>query len=655
MNEKIEEVVKRASGALRDDWTLEQEVAQELRSHLEDKCSELEGEGESPGKSTEKAIGEFGDPDEIGRGLLGANFRRMKLRGRLKVAMRILALPLLLAAVCATIDFSTLRSTELIRYLVGHRTLNSLARPPRLLLAFAEYLDGGPGWLKEDKLRRIGGWGKEGDEGRRALAARNPGDPVLLADYVLPALGNAEAKEEPEILDYAVEHDPGNAIYRYMRAYSLLSRSIDGKNFDADGKKAWVRDRAGVDRAMAEFLEGTKRPRFRNYVQERLDRTQGLFPGSGLQDRLLTKMVMFNIPLPEINRERMLARALCAYAKLLIEEGKHAEAEKVLDAWLPYSIHIAEGSNTMIAVFVDGVTLKMFSEFLPDLYAKLGKPEKGRLLREQLEPVWKPVDEWRIGKNSKDLPQNRKVREMLEKSGGFFAPAFYYYSDEPIPEEALRIDRMISYGISDNILLVRFCVNITGVIAVLALLLLGCRLAGYRGYFIWMTRRENLRILLTGILLPAALYWLWLHVDLLSGRNGSVGSNFTLFMMQACVLFFVLPLWFLFVLRRTMRQRHRLLVPLPEGRKRARIPFASWLKTMIPYWIVFLLLTGGILRVAANAELSWAVANDRIFFTGYFTEPEDRLWQKFRGDLLVGLDKVKEKLAEAEAGAPSVK
>lgn len=89
MDDRIEEVVKRSSEPLKDDWTLEQEVAQELRTHLEDKCAELEGEGNSPEESVKKAIGEFGDPDEIGRGLLGANFRRMKLRGKLKAVLRI--------------------------------------------------------------------------------------------------------------------------------------------------------------------------------------------------------------------------------------------------------------------------------------------------------------------------------------------------------------------------------------------------------------------------------------------------------------------------------------------------------------------------------------------------------------------------------------
>lgn len=42
MASAIEDVIRRCTDPLREDWTLQQEVAQELRSHLEEKCAELE-------------------------------------------------------------------------------------------------------------------------------------------------------------------------------------------------------------------------------------------------------------------------------------------------------------------------------------------------------------------------------------------------------------------------------------------------------------------------------------------------------------------------------------------------------------------------------------------------------------------------------------
>ena len=41
MASAIEEVIRRCTDSLREDWTLRQEVAQELRSHLEEKYAEL--------------------------------------------------------------------------------------------------------------------------------------------------------------------------------------------------------------------------------------------------------------------------------------------------------------------------------------------------------------------------------------------------------------------------------------------------------------------------------------------------------------------------------------------------------------------------------------------------------------------------------------
>lgn len=48
MASAIEEVIRRCTESLRGDWNLQQEVAQELRSHLEEKCAELKQQGLSP-------------------------------------------------------------------------------------------------------------------------------------------------------------------------------------------------------------------------------------------------------------------------------------------------------------------------------------------------------------------------------------------------------------------------------------------------------------------------------------------------------------------------------------------------------------------------------------------------------------------------------
>ena len=45
MASAIEEVIRRCTDPLREDWTLRQEVAQELRSHLEEKYAELRLQG----------------------------------------------------------------------------------------------------------------------------------------------------------------------------------------------------------------------------------------------------------------------------------------------------------------------------------------------------------------------------------------------------------------------------------------------------------------------------------------------------------------------------------------------------------------------------------------------------------------------------------
>lgn len=60
MASAIEEVIRRCTDPLREDWTLRQEVAQELRSHLEEKYAELRLQGLSPEECEARAVRCFG-------------------------------------------------------------------------------------------------------------------------------------------------------------------------------------------------------------------------------------------------------------------------------------------------------------------------------------------------------------------------------------------------------------------------------------------------------------------------------------------------------------------------------------------------------------------------------------------------------------------
>lgn len=115
MASAIEEVIRRCTDPLREDWTLRQEVAQELRSHLEEKYAELRLQGLSPEECEARAVRCFGVPEEIGAGLFRANFHRLRRWAKVRFAIRILTVPAVLAALLLVLNFDVIGGLERLR------------------------------------------------------------------------------------------------------------------------------------------------------------------------------------------------------------------------------------------------------------------------------------------------------------------------------------------------------------------------------------------------------------------------------------------------------------------------------------------------------------------------------------------------------------
>lgn len=107
----------------------------------------------------------------------------------------------------------------------------------------------------------------------------------------------------------------------------------------------------------------------------------------------------------------------------------------------------------------------------------------------------------------------------------------------------------MTYCILDSLVLLCFTVLVLCVVGFQALCWGIGRACGEMGHFLWLTKREYGKLLLYGMLLPAGLYWLWLHADLLSGRGVGYQANLTMFCIQSFVLVVGLPVWFRFYSR----------------------------------------------------------------------------------------------------------
>ena len=88
MDSRLEKIVSECTQPLADDPELELDIAQELRSHLMEKCEELKREGLSEENAIEKAAKEFGDSMEISESFYHANLQRFQFRAKLRLAAK---------------------------------------------------------------------------------------------------------------------------------------------------------------------------------------------------------------------------------------------------------------------------------------------------------------------------------------------------------------------------------------------------------------------------------------------------------------------------------------------------------------------------------------------------------------------------------------
>ena len=77
-------------------------------------------------------------------------------------------------------------------------------------------------------------------------------------------------------------------------------------------------------------------------------------------------------------RQRSVARAAIYYPELLIRDGRPEEAEALLDQWYVYPAQLLGSGDLLISMLIVDTILELNQKKLPELYARVGKPEKGK-------------------------------------------------------------------------------------------------------------------------------------------------------------------------------------------------------------------------------------------------------------------------------------
>jgi hypothetical protein len=648
MDSRLEKIVSDCTHPLADDPELELDIAQELRTHLTEKCEELKREGLSDEKAIEEAVKEFGDSMEISESLFQANLQRFRFRAKLRLAAKLLFFPLLLVGLCWAMNFRLFEGISVYCEVIGIREAPSIY--PISILA--------DGWAAFQKLF----FRASGDD--RMMSSMLKGNRELTSDELLIVFGDASAAENEKISpdiarqkaiwerfpenkvylanyiqclindsrrDYVFSEickarsiEPENAAYDYILCGLLLEEALEpaptADKTEPPERFYLLRDRQKLDQAMAELKKGMGKPYYRLYIQDMFrERMRILNLPQDCTGQLLRLLFSSKITLPSLKIEREILRAIPFYAHLLQAEGKQRETEFYLDAWK----HIVSQFNDDSFTIVGQLTIQagLNAQYKSAIYRNDARRAK------ELKIALEPLDTWRAKRPKRETDLLYKHSGVMS---GMFLPAL---ADDASVAGQLTPERNLTYTLMDTAALAIQAAMILFFLLGDAVILFLLYLKGQRPYLILLPWKTALKTLLLGLLLPIGLYLLYSRIDFLGGHNLALSRNITRFLPG--ILFFILvpPLLFGYCYWRALKRRGYEL-----GYQ--KMPLSMYCLNLLFAGLAALFLTSAIMKPILAYEQKHYVKIDTLFFNGeYFSAAEDRFIKEMNEKRRIALQK----------------
>lgn len=382
---KIEEVADTATEGLKGDRELRLDVRRELISHIMDSFEERVAGGLNEDESLAQSIKAFGPAPDIAAELVSANRFRMRLRHLVRLALRGLLVPASLAvALWIFYDFG--HAFRLSRAVVSFGP----ALAPALSLSKHE--------ISEDARFLMFGDASMSNQidRQRSIWEKDPTNRVFYGNYItiLAAKHPLNSMEDIEYFEKEIRRgealDPDNARYNYLLASVLAdfaAELVSEQSADGEKRILKVRDRELLDSAMQQMLKGGSKPFMDTYSGEmQALRFAALPEADSFVDVIGRIGYAAGMLLPDVSRQRNLARTASEYSKLLIEEGRKKDALAFLETWYPLARKSFEQDGTLIESLVSFAIMSEGSNSVAML-KELGVMERAEELGRKIDAV----------------------------------------------------------------------------------------------------------------------------------------------------------------------------------------------------------------------------------------------------------------------------
>lgn len=414
----IDRLADGATEGLRDDRELRLDVRQELVSHIEESIADCREGGMGQEQSVAEGVKAFGPAIEIAAELVSANRARMRVRQRVRLAIRALLVPASLL-VAVWIHSETLATSRMVRSMSDFDGGSHDDGYTKELLC--------PGGMTEETAFLFFGDTslETGSERQRSIWERYPTNRLFYGNYITELTSERQLKDMDDLRFFeqeirkGEELDPENARYNYLLAGMMMeiASEWDYRASDDGGEEERVlivRDRPLLDRAMAEVLKGGEKPFADTYLmQMQALRFAELPRESSMAECIARAGYAAGMPLPDVLRYTNVGRTSSEYAQLLIGEGKKKEAIPYLEAWSPLAEKmLATGGaliETLAAFAIAGTSSNNVA-----ILEEIGEAERAAAMSSRSEALVAVSREYRAGIRA----ENNDLDELVSRHGG---------------------------------------------------------------------------------------------------------------------------------------------------------------------------------------------------------------------------------------------
>ena len=581
----VERLADGATEGLKDDTELRLDVKQELVSHIEESIAACRERGMDKEQSVSESVKAFGPATDIAAELVSANRSRMRIRQLIRLAMRALVVPASLAVVL-WVQSGTVATGRIAKkaFAFGSTEFD---------YDYINRMLSRDGLTEDAAFLFFGDTSLETDlERQRSIWEQHPTNKIFYGNYISTLIAERQLEEIDDLryLEQEIRRgeklDPDNARYNYLLAALMadMSSEIEDVSSDDDEEKMVlkIKDRALLDRAMAEMLKGGKKPFMDTYSTRMLTlRFAELPEESSMTERLARMAFASGMFLPDVTKHRSVARTSSEYARLLIKEGKPKEAIPYLEAWHPLTQKAFENGSTLIEALV-AFTIARTASNNAAVLEEIGEPERAAKVRACGEAVSAVLRAYR----ARMRDEGSNINEMITKHGSIMQtmlrPAI---GAADITEGDLAAGRYLEHTVIERGWLSSFVGSLLTVM--MGFFLISLCLRFMRGgdsapLLLLPDATQTLRVIIYSVLIPLGVFFIYTRHTDLAGRDLSMRS-WPRFVAELYLLAVVMLSAAAYQMQKLVDTRCRQLDLASPG---TRNYFMMFLITLIPFGIV---------------------------------------------------------------------